>query len=282
MSIEVSQESNIVRRYLRDYRPGPMVNDGSICEDAASTADTCTSTSNHRTRTDEIRLDDVTPTTRMGIWQCPIGQFNPTFGRRGGVFLSILHGRAQLTSLTTGTSMSLQQNEGIYCFHDNLEWNILQDLTAVFYECNTPVSNPMEQEASTTTEATVSFLQKYSRNTVLLLGEMEHWPFTNPQSKYVIHHGSTPSASGRIDQTTPNTRVGIWHCTIGTMECTEQGDELMTILTGKVTVTDTCTGQSLLLEAGDSMFSYNGKRVIWDVHEDVTKVFFGSKEGGYS
>jgi uncharacterized cupin superfamily protein len=107
------------------------------------------------------------------------------------------------------------------------------------------------------------------------VGELEDWPFSNPASNYVIHAG-TPAASGRIDVLTDTTRVGIWKCTKGTFECTEQGDELMTILSGHVRVTDVANGQVVELRTGDSMFSSNGKRVIWEiVSEHVTKVFYG-------
>lgn len=74
-----------------------------------------------------------------------------------------------------------------------------------------------------------------------VVGELEDWPFTNPKSNYVIHDDTSPKASGRILHSTPTTRTGIWHCTVGKMECTEQGDELMTILSGKVEVTDITT-----------------------------------------
>ena len=114
------------------------------------------------------------------------------------------------------------------------------------------------------------------------VGLLESWPFDNPKSNYVIHDGTSPQASGRIDHSTPTTRTGIWRCTVGKMECTEQGDELMTILTGKVEVMDVQSGQRVLLQPGDSMYSYNGKRVVWNVLEDVTKVFYGFKEDGYS
>jgi uncharacterized cupin superfamily protein len=72
------------------------------------------------------------------------------------------------------------------------------------------------------------------------VGRLEDWPFSNPASNYVIHRGH-PKASGRLDSgggAGATTRVGIWRCTQGTFECTERGDELMTILQGRVRVTD--------------------------------------------
>ena len=133
---------------------------------------------------------------------------------------------------------------------------------------------------STNPRPTSMQLQKYIPG--VDVGDLEDWPFTNPLSNYVLHGKTSPRASGRIDYSTSTTRAGIWRCTVGKMECTEQGDELMTILSGKVEVTDVATGQVVLLKAGDSMFSYDGKRVIWNVLEDVTKVFYGSKKDGYS
>lgn len=115
------------------------------------------------------------------------------------------------------------------------------------------------------------------------VGPLEVWPFTNPASNYVIHEG-TPVASGRLDAgggAGETTRCGIWKCTKGKFECTEMGDELMTILDGKVRVIDTLDNSVVELGPGDSLFSRDGKRVIWDVIEDVTKVFYGCKGEGF-
>ena len=114
------------------------------------------------------------------------------------------------------------------------------------------------------------------------VGPLEHWPFDNPASDYRITR-SSPQTSGRIDAGGPGhtTRFGIWHCTAGAVECTEQGDELMTILSGKCRLTDHATGEATILEAGDSYFVRDGTRVTWDVSEDLTKVFFGHKADGY-
>jgi len=114
------------------------------------------------------------------------------------------------------------------------------------------------------------------------IGALENWPFDNPESQYVILSGS-PKASGRIDAGGPGhkTRTGIWRCTAGAFECTEQGDELMTILSGKCRLTDQDTGEVSELAVGDTLFIRDGTRMKWDVLEDVTKVFFGSKSSGF-
>lgn len=110
------------------------------------------------------------------------------------------------------------------------------------------------------------------------VGPLEEWPFDNPDSAYQIKEGD-PKASGRIDVGGPGnaTRVGIWRCTKGVFECTEQGDELMTILSGRCRLVDLTTGEVSDLETGDSLFVSDGSRVMWHIYEDVTKVFFGHK-----
>lgn len=111
---------------------------------------------------------------------------------------------------------------------------------------------------------------------------LEHWPFDNPASAYRITVG-TPVASGRIDAGGPGhtTRFGIWRCTRGTFECTEQGDELMIVLSGRCRIIQHDTGAACDLGPGDSLFIRDGARVTWDVTEDVTKVFLGHKPEGY-
>ncbi len=114
------------------------------------------------------------------------------------------------------------------------------------------------------------------------VGVLEDWPFENPASEYVIRNGS-PAAAGRIDAGGPGctTRAGIWRCTAGTFECTEQGDELMTILEGRCRVTDHDSGVVADLSPGDSLFVRDGARVTWEIPEEVVKVFFGQKADGY-
>lgn len=114
------------------------------------------------------------------------------------------------------------------------------------------------------------------------VGPLQYWPFHAPESNYVITRGA-PKTYGRIDAGGPGhtTRYGIWRCTKGAFECTEQGDELMIILSGRCRLIQHDTGQAIELGPGDSLFVHDGKRVTWDVSEDITKVFFGHKSGGY-
>ena len=67
------------------------------------------------------------------------------------------------------------------------------------------------------------------------VGPLEFWPFDAPESDYVITRGA-PKTYGRIDAGGPGhtTRYGIWRCTEGAFGCTEQGDELMTVVLLKI------------------------------------------------
>ncbi len=114
------------------------------------------------------------------------------------------------------------------------------------------------------------------------VGNLEFWPFENPASAYHILEGN-PKTYGRIDQggAGHTSRFGIWRCTVGIFECTEQGDELMTILSGRCRIIRHEDGETKDLGPGDSLFIHGGSRVTWDVSEDVTKVFFGHKSDGF-
>ena len=115
-------------------------------------------------------------------------------------------------------------------------------------------------------------MNKYAINDVP--DTLEPWPFDDPTSDYKILRGD-PRASGRLDHGSNKGqhRLGIWACTEGAFECTELGDELQTIIRGRLTVTRV-GGESIECGPGDSIFTYKGERVIWDIKEDVTKVFF--------
>ena len=113
------------------------------------------------------------------------------------------------------------------------------------------------------------------------IGELEHWPFTNKASEYEIIRG-TPQAFGRMDGGGPGHiwRSGIWRCTEGAIKCNELGDEMQTILSGRVTVVLE-NGRSFEYGPGDTFFTSRGDRVTWDVLEDVTKVFFALNPEGF-
>ena len=114
------------------------------------------------------------------------------------------------------------------------------------------------------------------------VGALEPWPFDIPASHYRIREGR-PEASGRLEVGGPGHRgrFGIWRCTPGIFDCTEQGDELMTVLSGRCRITDHATGVTADLGPGDTLFLRDGSRVTWDIAQEVTKVFFGQKSDGY-
>jgi uncharacterized cupin superfamily protein len=114
------------------------------------------------------------------------------------------------------------------------------------------------------------------------VGPLEFWPFDAPQSEYRITKGD-PKTYGRIDAggAGHTTRYGIWRCTTGAFNCIEQGDELMTVLSGRCKLIQHDTGMIRDLGPGDSLFVRDGSRVTWDVSEDITKVFLGHKATGY-
>ena len=111
-------------------------------------------------------------------------------------------------------------------------------------------------------------------------GDLEPWPFDNPASDYRILRGA-PRASGRLDYggNESASRLGIWSCTEGAFECTELGDELQTIISGRLVLTRV-GGESIECGPGDSIFTRRGERVLWDIRETVTKVFFTDLSGG--
>jgi uncharacterized cupin superfamily protein len=84
-----------------------------------------------------------------------------------------------------------------------------------------------------------------------------------------------PIASIRFEIGEANSmiRTGYWACTTGAFECTEAGDELQTLLQGRLKVIES-DGTEHEFKAGDSFFTRKGEVVIWDVLEDIEKIFF--------
>jgi uncharacterized cupin superfamily protein len=106
--------------------------------------------------------------------------------------------------------------------------------------------------------------------------DLEHWPFENKASDYVIVQGN-PVASGRIDYVSADgsSRLGIWRCTEGVFDCNELGDELQTVLQGRLILT---LGDEppVVCVPGDSVFTRKGQRVRWEIRETVIKLFHTS------
>ncbi|MCL5735727.1 MAG: cupin domain-containing protein [Actinobacteria bacterium] len=84
-----------------------------------------------------------------------------------------------------------------------------------------------------------------------------------------------PAHSGRCDVGDFETRqmVGEWVCAPGKFEYTYAGDEFCTLLSGRVRLTNE-SGVTREFTAGDSFFAMRGEVLIWEVVEEVHKVFF--------
>lgn len=115
-------------------------------------------------------------------------------------------------------------------------------------------------------------MQKYSKTDSYQ--NLEPWPFDNPDSNYRILRGN-PQASGRLDagSNSGQFRMGIWSCTEGAFECTELGDELQTIVKGRLILRQ-MDGRAIECGPGDSVLTRKGERVVWDIQERITKIFF--------
>ena len=112
-------------------------------------------------------------------------------------------------------------------------------------------------------------------------GDLETWPFVEGgPSEYRVLRGD-PRACGRLDLGAGDGvhRMGVWTCTAGAFECVERGDELQTILEGRLRIVRE-DGASFELGPGDSFFTRKGERLVWDVLEDVKKVFFTHDRDG--
>ena len=103
---------------------------------------------------------------------------------------------------------------------------------------------------------------------------LRQWPSIRDTPGYVVLSGE-PVARGRLDvgNFDSTVRAGIWACSEGSFECTEIGDELQTILKGRLHITET-DGTTHEFVAGDSFFTNKGARLIWNIIEAVEKIFF--------
>jgi uncharacterized cupin superfamily protein len=68
--------------------------------------------------------------------------------------------------------------------------------------------------------------------------------------------------------------VGVWECA----PCREEIDaypvhEMMTVLSGSVTLTDPDGGTSEIFTAGDTFFMPKGTRCIWEITETLRKYY---------
>lgn len=103
---------------------------------------------------------------------------------------------------------------------------------------------------------------------------LEELPPLSETPDYEVLRGK-PRAFMRLDQgeTDSKTRLGVWRCTTGAFRCTEKGDELQLITQGQLRI-ERLDGSSSVFEAGDAFYTHKGEVLLWDVLQDVEKVFF--------
>ena len=97
---------------------------------------------------------------------------------------------------------------------------------------------------------------------------MENLPFINDIKGNPLH-------SGRFDVGGfgMRTMVGVWECTPGSFEYTYPGDEICTLLAGRIRLTDE-DGGSHEYTAGDTFYTRKGEVARWEVVETIRKIFF--------
>lgn len=109
---------------------------------------------------------------------------------------------------------------------------------------------------------------------------LESWPPIRGTPGYKVLRGE-PVPSGRLDVGAIDStiRVGVWACSEGAFECIETGDELQTIVKGKLRIVE-ADGTAHEFAPGDAFFTRKGERLVWDVIEAVEKVFFTYNRDG--
>lgn len=103
---------------------------------------------------------------------------------------------------------------------------------------------------------------------------LKAWPPIRDTPGYAVLRGE-PIARGRLDVGNIDSaiRAGIWACSEGSFACTEVGDELQTIVKGRLRIIES-DGTTHEFGPGDSFFTRKGERLIWDVIDAVEKIFF--------
>jgi uncharacterized cupin superfamily protein len=104
-------------------------------------------------------------------------------------------------------------------------------------------------------------------------GGLTPWPPLRELDFVKVLDGD-PVHSGRFDLGGfgKRTMVGVWECTPGRFEYTYPGDEICTLLAGRIQVVDE-DGRSHEYGAGDTFYTRKGEVAIWTVLESVRKIF---------
>lgn len=105
-------------------------------------------------------------------------------------------------------------------------------------------------------------------------GGLEPWP-PMADLPFINDIKGNPVHSGRFDVGGfgKRTMVGVWECTPGTFEYTYPGDEICTLLAGKIRLKDE-DGNMHEYTAGDTFYTRKGEVAEWEVVETIRKIFF--------
>ena len=104
-------------------------------------------------------------------------------------------------------------------------------------------------------------------------GGLEPWPSMEDLPFVKVLEGE-PVHSGRFDVGGFGTRTmaGVWQCTPGRFEYTYPGDEICTLLEGKIQLV--CEdGKTHNYAAGDTFYTRKGEVATWTVIETIRKIF---------
>ena len=96
---------------------------------------------------------------------------------------------------------------------------------------------------------------------------MEELPFVKVLDGNPVHTGRFDVGGFGF-----RTMAGEWQCTPGRCEYTYPGDEIGTVLEGRITLV--CEdGKTHNYTAGDTFYTRKGEVATWTVHETVRKIF---------
>jgi uncharacterized cupin superfamily protein len=98
---------------------------------------------------------------------------------------------------------------------------------------------------------------------------LDPWPI-GPE---LIRAGK-PVAKGMVIARSDDRRTftGVWECTPGTFDWTYTWDETISVVAGRVTITD-LGGEARTFKTGDVVHFPIGLHATWAVHETVRKVY---------
>ncbi len=105
-------------------------------------------------------------------------------------------------------------------------------------------------------------------------GDLVPWPRLEDLPFAKVLEGK-PTHAGRFDLGGfgMRTMAGVWECTPGKFQYTYPGDEICTLLAGKLRVTDE-NGKVHNYKAGDIFYTRKSEVAVWEILETVRKVFF--------